>query len=190
MPVLHFTEVRPDDLDRVMALEQAGFHPAHREDRATYARRCEVFPGGSLLAWDDAGACVGCIFCEIWHERPRLAAEDFALGHDIAEVHDARGAWLYIASMTLAPSARGRGLARPLLMGTLERLRQRHPTLRETWLLVNESWSRARTLYRGVGFEDVLRLPGFFAGPEGPPQDGLVMRKPLAGSRGGAQHAG
>lgn len=110
MDVLTFREARLADLDRIMALEQAGFAPGNREARAVYARRIEVFAAGSLLACIGPQV-VGCLFSEIWRTTDVPEAAHFALGHDILDRHDPQaGTELYVTSMTVDPARRGQRL--------------------------------------------------------------------------------
>lgn len=175
VPVLRLVEATPADLDRIMELEQAGFAAGHQELRATYALRIATFPQGSQMAWL-GDACVGCVFTEIWHFLPLPPVECFTLGHDIRGRHDAiRGTELYISSMTLAPSVRGKGMGKPLLMGTLAHAARTFPGLVSALLLVHAGWQPARRIYAQAGFAHLSRFEGFF----GTQEDGIVMRRPL-----------
>lgn len=176
---LTFRTATPQDLPRIMALEAAGFAPGNREREDVYARRIEIFPEGSLLAELD-GENVGCLFAEIWSLPEIPDAARFALGHDIGNSHaPASGNALYVASMTVAPAFRGRGLGTPLLAGALARLAAEFPRLEHAILLVNATWSRARALYAAEGFAEVARFAGFFAPAPGQFEDGIVMRRAI-----------
>lgn len=179
MDSLTFRSATEYDLDRIMAMETAGFAPGDREAREVYARRIEAFPEGALLACLGAQT-VGCVFTEIWRPVPIPAREAFALGHDIRDRHDpVAGAELYVASMTLDPAFRGRGLGKPLLLGALNHVAVRYPRVSSVLLLVNSSWDRARRLYAAAGFHEVTRLPGFFRPSSQLCEDGIVMRRAL-----------
>lgn len=178
MTKLTFSAATLADLDRIMALEAAGFDPGHWEARHVYARRMEVFPEGSLMAFYQ-GENIGCVFCEIWHQTndAPLKADHFALGHDILERHDpVRGNTLYIASMVLDPALRGRGLGLPLFQGCLIKMAETHTQLHSALLLVNATWTPARRIYTGAGFEEVAQFQGFFKPQARPAEDGIVMR--------------
>lgn len=176
---LHLVEATPADLDRIMELERQGFAAGHREERAAYAQRMDVFPQGALMAWRE-GDCVGCVFSEIWLASPHPDAAHFTLGHDIRERHDpVHGTELYISSMTLSPTVRGQGLGAPLLLGCLAHVAQACPQVQTAVLLVNAAWPPARRVYASVGFVEVARLQGFFYADDGVRQDGIVMRRSM-----------
>ena len=176
---LRLVEATPDDLDRIMALEQQGFAAGHREQRTAYAQRIATFPQGSLMAWRGED-CVGCVFSEIWQATPQPNATHFALGHDIRSRHDPlQGTELYISSMTLAPVVRGQGLGVVLLQACLDHVTAVFPQLESAVLLVNATWTPARRIYTGLGFMEIGCLAGFFEAEDGARQDGIVMRRPI-----------
>lgn len=175
---LAFRSATSADIERIMALEAAGFAPGHWESAAVYERRIAVFPEGSLMV--EAGSqTVGCFFSEIWQPTAQPARAHFTLGHDIAERHDPlRGSELYISSMTLDPAFRGQGLGTPFFEGCLEHVAGQFPRIASLLLLVNASWSNARRVYGHAGFREILRLTDFFS-PDGKQrEDGIVMRRP------------
>lgn len=182
MESLTLREATPDDLDRIMELEAKGFAPGNREMRAVYERRIEAFPQGALMACLGAQS-IGCVFSEIWCATPVPVAEHFALGHDILDRHDpVRGTELYIASMTIDPAFRGRGLAMPCFAGSIAHVAQAFPVLTSVVLLVNETWHGARRLYVAAGFREVARFDGFFRPSGSHGEDGIVMRRCIGGS--------
>ncbi len=183
---LRLIEATAYDLDRIMELEHHGFAASHRETRSAYAQRIATFPQGSLMAWQGAD-CVGCVFSEIWRFTAQPEAAQFTLGHDIRERHDAlRGTELYISSMTLAPAVRGQGLGSGLLLGCMAHVAQAFPCVTSVVLLVNARWTAARRIYGGAGFVELVRLGHFFTTPGAAPEDGIVMRRPMAARRVGA----
>ncbi|GAA5165844.1 GNAT family N-acetyltransferase [Viridibacterium curvum] len=164
------------DLDLIMEMERAGFAAGDSEAREVYAHRIAHFPQGSLMAMC-GDRVAGCLFAEIWADEAALVAADFALGHDIRARHVPTGRVLYIASMTLMPAFRGRGLGGELLESGIAHIMTRHPQLREALLLVNETWTFARRIYTAAGFTECGRLPGFFQPDAHTAQDGIVMRR-------------
>ena len=182
--VLRMASLR--DIDRIMAMEAAGFAAEHRERREVYERRIESFTQGTLLA-HLGGQCFGCFFSEMWRRSPRPPVGDFTLGHDIRERHDARdGDELYISSMTVSPAYRGQGLGAQLFRRGIEQVASAFPQLTSALLLVNENWRGARSIYLAAGFRPVVRLPGFFCAEGGcgdAPADGIVMRRSIGDLR-------
>lgn len=170
------------DLDGVMALEAQGFAASVRESRSTFERRIGVFSEGFLVARDPVhGELAGYVASELWHWDPRPRAGCFALGHAIDASHEPQGRELYVSSMVVAASWRGAGLGAHLLCSCLHAVCRAHPQVDHALLLVHESWRAARRIYEDLGFVVIDVLPGFFAGPSGPAQAGLVMRRRLRG---------
>lgn len=174
---LSLRRATPGDLGEVMALEVAGFVPGIVEEPDVFAQRIAVFPEGFLLV-QEGTRTIGYVCAEIWsHWSPQAVSEArYDLGHDITKWHVPFGDTLYVASMTVAPSARG-GVGRRLFRLSLDRWFRAFPLVRQVVLIVNEHWSAARHLYETEGFEEVERLPDFFRPQEGPRGTALVMRK-------------
>ena len=171
------------DLDQIMDMEAQGFASGNTELREVYELRIRTFPQGSLIAYSGADY-VGCIFSEIWKESALPAAGNFTLGHDILERHDpVHGTELYITSMTISPTFRGKGLGSQLFVGCINRVAAAYPQLTSALLLVNETWSHARAIYEAAGFREVVRFRNFFH-PDGKTfEDGIVMRCPIQGNQ-------
>jgi ribosomal-protein-alanine N-acetyltransferase len=172
------------DLPAVMRIETVSYNIFTREAVEVYQERLAVFPEGFLVA--EEGEVVGALSSEIWRgtDADSFHAEQFSLGHSAAGRLDREGEALYLSSIALSPAARGRGIGKRLFRALPEYLRGEFPRLRETVLLVNETWSAARRLYQSEGFTEAARFPGFFKGDDGTPQDGIVMRKILGISGG------
>ena len=83
-----------------------------------------------------------------------------------------------ILSVAVAPSRRGRGLARKLLDLHLRRLAGLGATA--VLLEVDEDNAPARRLYDRARFRDVGRRPGYYARGTQPPASALVLRRDLA----------
>lgn len=179
MESIILTEATLPDMDRIMALEAAGFSAGNRELREVYEARISAFPQGSLLAF--AGpACVGCIFSEIWRASPIPLAEHFRLGHDILDRHDpVLGSELYISSMTVNTAFRGKGLGTQIFLGGINHVAKAFPQLTSALLLVNETWAPARRIYAASGFREVARFKGFFNSHGVADEDGIVMRRSI-----------
>jgi ribosomal-protein-alanine N-acetyltransferase len=83
-----------------------------------------------------------------------------------------------ILSVAVAPARRSRGLAGKLLDLHLRRLAGLGVTA--VFLEVDEDNAPARRLYGRAHFRDVGRRPAYYARPEGPPANALVLRRDLA----------
>lgn len=86
-----------------------------------------------------------------------------------------------ILTLAVHPEARRRGIARALV----GRLVARAPGLGiETLFLdVAADNGAARGLYRGLGFTEVGRRPGYYARPDGRRADALVLRREVTPGR-------
>lgn len=167
------------DLDRIFALETAGFVPGIVEDRAVFAKRLEVFPEGFLLLTDATGSIQGYFTAEIWSHSEVHYPHEFALGHDVGAALDRQGQELYIASYTVDPSLKGQGLGRWFFKAAVAWMMEHFPRLDTALLIVNETWQSAVRIYQGDGYTQTGRLRDFFK-PDGlPPQAALVFRKTL-----------
>jgi ribosomal-protein-alanine N-acetyltransferase len=176
---LTLAEATLHDLDQIMDMEAKGFAPGNTEYRDVYELRIKTFPQGSLIAYSGSEH-VGCIFSEIWKESPIPVAEHFMLGHDILERHNPElGTELYIASMTISPAFRGKGLGSQLFVGCINRVAAAYPQLTSALLLVNETWGTARAIYEGAGFKEEARFKNFFSPDGRTHEDGIVMRCPI-----------
>ena len=78
-----------------------------------------------------------------------------------------------ILSIALAPEARGRGCARPLLAHHVQQLLQ--AGVRAVHLEVEEGNAPALALYRRFGFCEVGRRPAYYAKPDGGRARALTM---------------
>jgi ribosomal protein S18 acetylase RimI-like enzyme len=179
---LVLAEATVHDLDRIMDMEVKGFAPGNQELREVYAQRIRIFPQGSLMAFSGS-ECVGCFFSEIWKEPSIPVVEHFTLGHDILERHDpVHGTVLYIASMTIGPAFRGKGLGSLLFSDCMDHIAGTFPRLTSALLLVNETWAHARGIYAAAGFKELARFRHFF-NPHGTThEDGIVMRRSIQGN--------
>ncbi len=132
---------------------------------------------------DSGPECIGCFFSEIWKESSIPVVEQFTLGHDILERHDpVHGTMLYIASMTISPAFRGKGLGSMLFPGCLDRVAATFPQLTYALLLVNETWRHARAIYEATGFKELVRFKDFFTPYGTAHEDGIVMRRAIQGN--------
>lgn len=164
------------DLEQIMDIEGQAFPPGIAESRETFIQRLSIFPQGFYVLVDETGVCIGYIASEIWQHYTKA---DFQLGHSIGAVHTPQGSQLYISSMGILPSHRGKGLGRLLVKGLLAETSKLFPNLTGSILLVSAAWQQAREIYRQEGYQEHDLIPGFFQ-PEGrEPIDGVVMVKDL-----------
>ncbi len=88
---------------------------------------------------------------------------------------------MHLLNITVAPEFQGAGLGQRMLRALQARARQSGvPTL---WLEVRHSNSRARSLYRRLGFAEVGLRKGYYPA-DGQREDAVVMRLPLEGVAG------
>ncbi len=174
---------RPDDLDALYVVEENSFIDGIRETKEAFLERLEAFPGGCILLRSAPGGdSLGYLCAELWEDiRPPYAASRFELGHSAARSHNADGTLLYISSMGLLPSCRGKGLGKALFNGAVELILKNNPAVSRVILLVNEDWKGARRIYAQAGFAETAEFPAFFAGPDGVPRNGIIMEKNVSG---------
>ena len=82
-----------------------------------------------------------------------------------------------ILSVALAPSARGRGYARPLLDRHLQTLAQ--SGVRDVFLEVEDGTHAAHALYRRHGFREIGRRAGYYARADGSRATAITMARKL-----------
>jgi len=82
-----------------------------------------------------------------------------------------------VLSVAVATEQRSRGVARQLLDMNLQRLTRLG--IRTVFLEVGEDNAPARQLYRRMGFGEVGRREGYYAGGSGPGSAALVLRRDL-----------
>ncbi|MGM1028718.1 MAG: ribosomal protein S18-alanine N-acetyltransferase [Actinomycetota bacterium] len=136
-----------DDLDAVMALEQAAF-PASAWERATM--RAEIISewGRYIIAVDGEGR---------------------ALGYAGLRAVGVEGD---VQTIAVAEAARGRGIGRALLAELLAEAERRG--VRELFLEVRADNPAARALYESVGFREIGVRPRYYQ-PED--VDAVVMKR-------------
>jgi len=141
-----FRPLRPADLDAVMAMEAECFAPADRFSRRRYRHLlCHALPRGTawgLLAINGRGDLVG-VTLFLLRRGARLAR-------------------LY--SVSVAPAARGRGLASQLITRAARSLRRRG--IDRIGLEVRERNTAARSVYERLGFSISQRFEKYYADGE------------------------
>lgn len=200
-------DATPDDIDDIMRIEYFSFQEGIREDEAVFRKRVEVFPKGFIMLADETGASKGYFASEIWQlpafTQPAFKSSSatdsasesscapasgsysvdaslFTLNHDISDHHTESGNTLYISSFALLPECRGSGMGDRFFNDAVARIRLAFPGLTQSVLIVNESWVRARAIYKKRGYEECGIIPLFFK-PEGDaPQSAIIMTGALS----------
>lgn len=200
-------DATPDDIDDIMKIEYFSFLKGIREDEEVFRKRVEVFPKGFIMLADNTGTPKGYFASEIWDlpaftqpafksssatdsasesscapvsESTGVDASLFTLNHDISDHHTDEGNTLYISSFALLPECRGSGMGDRFFNEAVARIRSALPGITQSVLIVNESWVRARAIYKKRGYEECGIIPLFFR-PEGDaPQSAIIMRGTLA----------
>ena len=152
-PAVAYRPMRTNDLDAVMAVEQACY-----EFPWTRGNFLDSLAAGyeTDLALDETGAVVGY----------RLAM----VGVD--EMH--------LLNLTVRLDCQGRGLARALLQRLIDDCRRL--SLATLWLEVRPSDVRARALYQRRGFREVGLRRGYYPAADGRREDAIVMQLPVPSS--------
>lgn len=148
------------DIDGIMAVEEASFIPAIREERNVFLDRINTFQHGFLIL-EKEGKLAGYFCGELWNSVPGNN-KVFALGHSASQTHCNEGCVLYISSFAISPRYRGLGLGTPFFCGCLRFIAKEFPKIKTLLLLVNEEWLSARHIYESIGFKVIRVIPGFF----------------------------
>ena len=141
-------------------------------DLAALHRRCFTHPRpwtarefAALLAGHGAFLCGG--------------AEGFALGRALAGEAE-------LLTLAVPPEARRQGRGRALLAAFEAEALDREAAI--AFLEVADDNAAARALYRGAGYVEAGRRPGYYATSRGGRVDALLLRKAIAPrTRGGAE---
>lgn len=135
----HLRRATLDDLDEVMALEQA-IYPDDAWSRETMAAELANPHGHYLVAVDETGAIV-------------------AYAGLLAPIGTGQGD---IQTVTVAPEARRQGLARTMLLQLINEARRRGAE--ELFLEVRHDNDGARALYTQLGFDEIGVRTGYYRG--------------------------
>ncbi|RRD41940.1 ribosomal-protein-alanine N-acetyltransferase [Comamonadaceae bacterium OH3737_COT-264] len=166
MPASHlqWRAMTPDDLDQVMALEQASH--SHPWSRGNFA--------DSLAT--------GCYMPALWHQgphqnppqNPQQGPQCRLLGYLVAMpgVEEA-----HLLTLTVAAACRGRGLGQ-LLMQAMHTWAQQQGAA-QVWLEVRESNLAAQALYARLGYEPIAVRKNYYPLEGNAREHALIMRKRL-----------
>ena len=160
-----------EDIDEIMRLEQEAFIEEIQEERKVFLERIKVFPEGFFILEDETGNISGYFSSELWNSYPE-SEESFKLGHSASSSHKKTGTVLYISSIALGNSLRGKGMGTVFLEKCVEKIKETNNQLKGTVLIVNEKWEKARHIYKKFGYSEYKTLEMFF--PDG---NGILMKK-------------
>jgi ribosomal-protein-alanine N-acetyltransferase len=183
MHKLNIRPARPDDIDRIMELEDGGFHQRIQENKSVMLERMQHFPTGFLVLANDCDIATGYLCSELWDNDGSLQEAAFALGHDIRDTHRADGKQLYISSMTVAREYRGSGLGKKFFQQSVHMLRTQLTQLHGSILLLSAEWTGAHKIYQDSGYTEIARIKNFFAAIATHDADAIIMQTQFSKQR-------
>jgi ribosomal-protein-alanine N-acetyltransferase len=183
MHKLNIRPARPDDIDRIMALEDGGFHPRIQEDKSVMLERMRHFPAGFLVLANDNDQATAYLCSELWNDGGGMEESAFALGHDIKATHREDGNQLYISSMTIDREHRGNGLGKKFFQQSIHMLRTQLTQLHGSILLLSAEWLGAHKIYQDSGYTETARLKDFFAAIATHDADAIIMQTQFSTKR-------
>lgn len=183
MHKLNIRAARPDDINRIMELEDGGFHQRIQEDQSVMLKRMQHFPAGFLVLANDSDVASGYLCSELWDSDGSLQESAFALGHDIKDTHRSNGSQLYISSMTVAREYRGSGLGKKFFQQSVHMLRTELTHLRGSILLLSAEWTGAHKIYQDSGYTEIARIKDFFAAIATHDADAIIMQTQFSEQR-------
>lgn len=116
------------------------------------ARSVDELSAGHVAGFMARAAHNGIEF--VWEENGRILGEIHACGQGIAGFAHL----LNDLTIAVAPHGQGRGISRALFAALLDEVVQQRPDITRVELCVRESNTRARHLYRALGFVEEGRL--------------------------------
>ncbi len=176
MHKLNIRPARPDDIDRIMELEDDGFHQRIQENKSVMLERMRHFPAGFLVLANDDDLATAYLCSELWDEHSSLQPSFFTLGHDIKDTHRCTGTQLYISSMTIGREHRGNGLGKKFFQQSVHMLRTQLTHLSGSILLLSAEWTGAHKIYQDSGYIEIARLKDFFASIAVQDGDAIIMQ--------------
>lgn len=152
-----------EDIDGIMGIEEKSFISGIKESRDTFIKRVETCPDLFYLLCDGDGNkdIIGYYCAELWDRIP-LDRNCFALDHDVTSYNAADGCVLYISSVALDPSYRGRGLGKTLFNECTYKIVKSNSHIQDILLLVNKLWHNAVSIYEDFGFKKYGDIKDFF----------------------------
>lgn len=98
----------------------------------------------------------------------------FLLGHNPTTLHNYNGNTLYISSIGIHSSQRGKGLGAFFAKEAVNKVLNLFPCITHGILIVNEKWLGAKKIYEKMGFQDKTVFTDFFH-PENLPSENAIL---------------
>lgn len=166
------------DIDAIMEIEKSSFIKPIQEKRETFEARIKNSPESFFVFEEDN--VFGYICAEFLEKEPE-SSRDLELNHLPLETGKDfnQKKCLYISSFAILPQKRGCGLGKKLWNESLslfEKLSYKMPI----FLLVNEVWKNAASIYEKSGFFKIGIFKNFFkTETEEIFTDGILMKKEM-----------
>lgn len=164
------------DLKDIMKIELSSFNLGICEKEDVFLERIEFFNDGFYVL-EKKDAVVGYISTEIWDYREKIDSKRFDLGHSIRKFHNQNGSELYISSMGLLPSYRGKGLGKAMFLKSMNLIVNKNSNIKSQILIVSEKWENAIKIYKQNDFIEIMKIEDFFEYSNDYKENGIVMRK-------------
>jgi len=168
-----FRKATLSDLDGILLVEKQAFIPQIQERRTVFAQRLSAYPAGFVVLEDNA-MIAGYFSSELWNSVPSNK-DSFCLGHSAEKSHSATGTVLYISSVALRNEYKNKGLGTLLFQIPLIQICTHNSAIKQSVLLVNDSWKGAYHIYKKSGFSEYAKLKDFFPTQENSFTDGILM---------------
>lgn len=148
------------DLDDIMKVEENSFIKPIQEARETFAIRIKNCPKTFFVF--EQNNVFGYICGEFLSKEPKTRGE-LELNHhpQIIEEDLTQNRYFYISSFAILPEYRGSGLGKILWNKSLLKVKEMYPKI-TFYLLVNEEWKGALSIYEKSGFFKVQTFNSFF----------------------------
>src|SRR5574344_1010424 len=157
-----FRHAKFSDLEGIMLVEKQAFIPQIQESKAVFEQRLSAYPTGFFVLEDETeNTIAGYFSSELWNAVPQNNRA-FSLGHSATKAHVASGTVMYISSVALLNSYRGKGFGEKLFMIPVVQIFKESPAIKESVLIVNEVWKGARHIYSKAGFSEYGTINNFF----------------------------
>lgn len=164
------------DLKGIMVVEDQSFIPEIVESENVFAERLSAYPAGFFVLVDDENNIVGYFSSELWASVPKDSTS-FTLGHSALENHCKNGSVLYVSSVAVLKSYRGKSLGEMLFNECVKEICLKNKNVKHGVLLVNDVWKGAKHIYEKNGFVEYSKIEKFFRTSDNSFTDGILMSK-------------